>query len=196
MTEKQRFPLGVAKAVAHDLRVMLEPFVSQIDIAGSIRRERQDVGDIELLYIPNTAIETDMFGNVTKQHDNIDSVLEIYLRDGSMVRRKNSAGHYIGYGKDNKYLVHQFSGIPLDIFATDAENWGMAMVVRTGPADFNKRLMARFQQLGMRGHAYGGVSVLRPNDEVGDYWEHLDCPTEEDVFRLAEWDYIEPEDRR
>ena len=27
MTEKQRFPLGVAKAVAHDLRVMLEPFV-------------------------------------------------------------------------------------------------------------------------------------------------------------------------
>ena len=57
MTDKQRFPLGVAKAVAHDLRVMLEPFVSQIDIAGSIRRERQDVGDIELLYIPNTAIE-------------------------------------------------------------------------------------------------------------------------------------------
>ena len=22
--------------------------------------------------------------------------------------------------------------------------------------------------------------------------EHLDCPTEEDVFRLAAWDYIEP----
>ena len=31
-------------------------------------------------------------------------------------------------------------GIPLDIYSRpSAENWGMAMVVRTGPADFNKR---------------------------------------------------------
>ena len=196
MTEKQRFPLGVALAVAHDLRVMLEPSCERIEIAGSIRRGRLDVGDIELLYIPKTSIETDMFGNVTKVHDAIDSVLSVYLQDGSMVKRKNSAGHNIGYGKDNKFLVHQFSGIPLDIFATSVENWGMAMVVRTGPKDFNVRLMDRFQDLGMRGHAYGGVSIHRLNDEIGDYWESLDCPTEEDVFRLAQWDYIEPEARR
>ena len=47
--------------------------------------------------------------------------------------------------------------------------------------------MRRFQQLGMNGHAYGGVT--RGGEE-------LQCPTEESVFELLEWEYLAPWKRR
>lgn len=56
----------------------------------------------------------------------------------------------------------------------------------SGPAAFNVRLMSRFRQMGMRGHAYGGVT--KDGQEIV-------CPTEEDVFRLAGWMYVPPEKR-
>ena len=74
-------------------------------------------------------------------------------------------------------MVHVPSGIPIDVFSTSAQNWGMSAVVRTGPKEFNIRLMQRFRQLGMTGHAYGGVTG---RDGI------IECPDEETVFRIAE----------
>jgi DNA polymerase/3'-5' exonuclease PolX len=64
----------------------------------------------------------------------------------------------------------------------------MALFVRTGPAEWNVRAMQRFIELGLRGHAYGGVT-MPSGYEVG-------CPTEEAVFALLEWQFVEPKDRR
>ncbi len=58
------------------------------------------------------------------------------------------------------------------------------MVVRTGPAAFNIRMMSRFRSLGMRGHAYGGVT--------GQAGETILCPTEAQVFELLGWPYLDP----
>ena len=84
--------------------------------------------------------------------------------------------------------MHLSSGIPLDLFSTDERNFGMSWVVRTGPADFNKRMMLRFLQLHMKGHAYGGVT--------SSSGEEIDCPDEETVFRNLGWPYIPPEGRK
>ena len=86
-------------------------------------------------------------------------------------------------GPLNKLLVHPATAIGVDIFATSARNRDMAMVVRTGPVGFNVRMMSRFRDLGVAGHAYGGVT--RGTEE-------LQCPTEESVFELLEWGYLEP----
>ena len=64
----------------------------------------------------------------------------------------------------------------------------MTMVIRTGPAEFNMRLMQRFLDLGMKGHVSDGIE-----DKWGNW---ILCATEEEVFELAQWDYLEPEDRR
>ena len=63
----------------------------------------------------------------------------------------------------------------------------MAMVVRTGPADFCRVMMSRFIDLGMAGHAYGGVT--------GRDGQTLGCPTEERVFELLGWEWQEPQVR-
>ena len=52
MSDKSRWPLKEALIVAETLREVLALRCERVDIAGSIRRRKDTVGDIELLYIP------------------------------------------------------------------------------------------------------------------------------------------------
>ncbi|GAI50844.1 unnamed protein product, partial [marine sediment metagenome] len=44
--------LEKAKVIAENLRSLLAPVCARITIAGSIRRQKPEVGDIELLCVP------------------------------------------------------------------------------------------------------------------------------------------------
>ena len=182
MAYKPRWPLNQAKEVAEQLQGLLAPACERIVIAGSIRREKPAVGDIEILYIPKLHSQpADMLGFVDIQ-DELDSLIKA---SRCVVPRPNKKGAYT-YGPKNKLMLHPDTGIPVDIFSTDTHNWGMALVVRTGSAEFNIRLMARFKQQGFAGHAYGGITT--PNGEI-------ECPDEETVFRVAGWQYVPPKER-
>ena len=182
--------------IADQIMMQLAPFCERITIAGSVRRRKRSVKDIEILAVPKTFETVDMFNEVHEVHSQLDDFLtELVKQNGQFFKKRpNKRGHYT-FGPKNKLMIHVPSGIPIDVFTTTAENWGMSLVVRTGPKEFNIAMMSRFQELSMRGHAYGGVSVKRPNDELGDYWEVLDCPDEESVFKLLGWEYAEPHER-
>ena len=179
--------LSVAEAVGEDLVRLLTPYCARIEIAGSIRRQRPQVKDIELLCVSQVTSQRDMFGADVTNYYVLDMALDSLVADGSVLRKRpNKAGHYT-YGAQNKLLTHVPSGIPVDAFSSSIKNWGMSLVVRTGPKEFNVRMMSRFRELGMRGHAYGGVTDQEGN-EVG-------CPDEETVFQLLGWPWIPPEKR-
>ena len=189
MTTKDRtWPLAEAQALAHTLKTLLEPSCLRIEIAGSVRRQKPFVHDIELLAVPKgndgAAWFTDMLEE-TMAHLVFDAGVK---SSGGTVftERPNKLGRST-YGPKNKLLVHRATGMPVDLFTTTEENWGMALVVRTGSADYCVRLMSRLRVLGCRGHAYGGIT-----DASG---VEVTCPDEETVFRLAEWDWIPPEER-
>lgn len=174
----RRWPLADGERVAYELTALLSPACERIAIAGSIRRRKPDVGDIELLCAPKSVRPADiLFGA-----DQLDIEVRRLIGRGVLAYRPNVKGT-VTYGPLNKLLLHVPSGIPLDIFSTDLANWGMALVVRTGSADFNKRMMTRFLQQGMKGHAYGGITT--PNGEV-------ECPDEETVFQCLGWEFIPP----
>ena len=188
--EKQRVPLEAAELLAQGMMVILAPHAERMEVAGSVRRRLRDVGDVELLYIPKwleETVNTQLFGNSGNREDAVDVRIRRAMADGILEKRLNTLDRPIGYGTDNKFLVHRPSGIALDLFSTTACNWGMAMVVRTGPAEWNVGMMKAFRRLGMQGHAYGGV-----DDAAG---HTIDCPTEDDVFRLLGIEYIDPEGR-
>lgn len=211
-TKTRRWPLAHAEQVALELVAVLEDTCDRIEVAGSIRRRKSDVGDIEILAISKVtdayglsenpgwpgapanaptprglAMQLDMLSQKPPpEHRYLDDALLQLIEEGVLKYRYNSAGHRIGFGEMNKHLVDVSSGIAVDIFSATAKNWGMALVVRTGPADFNIRMMARFQALGMRGHAYGGVTVNEAE---------VECPTESAVFDLLGWSWVRPEDR-
>ena len=184
-TEKLRYPIDLAEATGQVLINQLAPFCRRIELAGSIRRRRPDVGDIEVLAIPEDG-QKDLFGKPLSGESLLDQRCRALVDDGHLDYRLTKLGRRT-FGPQNKLMVHRSSGIPVDIFSTTEENWGMAMVVRTGPADFCKAIMSRFLELGMAGHAYGGVT--------GRDRETLGCPTEERVFELLGWEWQEPEVR-
>ena len=129
----------------------------------------------------------DLFGDLATNSYELDLKLDALVVDGSVLKKRaNKSGRY-SYGEHNKLLVHVPSGIPVDVFSSSIKNWGMSLVVRTGPKDFNVRMMARFRGLGMRGHAYGGVTDQESNE--------IECLDEETVFRLLGWSWMPPERR-
>ena len=186
MTRKRRYHLEDAEAAAGRLRDALAPYCERIEVAGSIRRRRPDVGDVELLCIPRPGQTETLFGVVESGTDKLTVALLTMIGKGELAYRLNARGQRV-FGPKNKLLTDVASGIPLDVFSTEAGCWGMALVVRTGPAGFCKAFMQRFRALGMAGHAYGGVE-----DADGNL---LDCPEEQDVFDLLAWPWLPPEDR-
>ena len=187
MATKTACPLADAKRVADKLLEALEPFCERIAIAGSIRRMKPEVGDIELLCVSKYSAErNDLFGTPVANLPLLDTHLQELIDRGIFDYRLNSRGART-FGLLNKYLVHVESGIAVDIFSTTVKNWGMTLLVRTGPRDYNIRVFALLRSKGLEGHAYGGIT--------GRYGVEMRCPTEEDVYRVLGWPW-EPPDRR
>ena len=172
MKPDTRYPLALARSVAQEVAALLRPGCARIDVAGSIRRQKPDIGDCELLVIPAPWGVFEYF-------------LSSAMDRGILTKRLNKNGHET-FGRLNKLMVHVPSGIGIDLFSTTPENWGMALVVRTGPSEWNIAMMAAFQRLGTPAHAYGGVTVNGTE---------VECPTEQRVFDLLGIPYLQPGER-
>jgi len=168
--------LEKAKAIARDIVHWLTPACARIVIAGSIRRQKPDVGDIELLCVP-----TFVHGA-----DQLDGVIKALVAQGRLGFRLNKLGRR-ACGQKNKLMVHLPSGIGVDIFSTTEECWPVALVIRTGGAETNKRIAIAAIRKGWHLKAYGsGFST--PQGEVI-------CRSERDVFELVGLRYLEPWER-
>ena len=168
--------LQKAKAIAEELKALLEPVCQRVVIAGSIRRQKPEVGDIELLCIPK-------FIDGVDQLDREIGALVIQGRLGFRLNKRGSRA----YGPKNKLMLHIPSGIGVDIFSTDLGCWPVALVVRTGSAETNKRIAMAAIRKGWHLRAYGR-GFTTPDGEMV-------CRSERDVFEFVGLPYKEPWER-
>lgn len=120
------------------LKAQLEPFCDRIEMAGSIRRRCDMVGDIELVAIPRQSSKPGLFGPVLQKKTWLDDHLEKYPKDYRQVRS----------GERLKELL--FEGFSVDLFLTNADRWGVIFTLRTGSAAFSKWLVTSRSQGGAR----------------------------------------------
>jgi DNA polymerase/3'-5' exonuclease PolX len=189
MTQKSRqWPLAEAREVADGLIALLGPSCERLQAAGSVRRLKPMVGDLELLAISKTspANEQLAFDRPRRVVPALDARVGELIATGGLDFRLNKRGSRT-YGPLNKLLVHVPSGISVDLFSTTPENWGMALIVRTGSASYCVKVMSRLKALGCRGHAYGGISLPDGTE--------LACPTEEVVYQYLKWPWLDPSKR-
>ena len=175
--KESKTKLAQAKQIAEEVMARLEPSCERIVIAGSIRRERPYVGDIELLCIPRCN------GFV----DQLDRSVEALIKQGILDFRRNKLGSKV-YGPKNKLLLHVPTGFGVDIFSTTEECWAVSLVVRTGGAETNKRIASEALKKGWRWHAYGR-GFTTPDGEII-------CRSEQEVFKAVGLPYLEPWERR
>ena len=186
---KPRFARKIALKVAEDLRRMLASPCERIEYAGSLRRGKATVGDVEIIYVPK--IERlrnpgDMFEwidvNLT------DQALLVMERAGILSRRLNTLGRET-YGPKNKLMIHCPSGLPVDFFATTEDNWANCLTHRTGPADLIVRICQEAQRRGLKYDPYGPGFI---NLETGAI---LKVISEQEVFDIVGMPFEEPEHR-
>lgn len=173
--------MPAALAVAEELRAALAPFCQQIAVAGSLRRRKPTVGDVEILFVPRfEARPFDMFTTATV--DLADEALAGFLAAGVLAKRG-------GWGALNKFATHLASGIGVDFFTEpNPADWFRSLVIRTGPKDSNIRLIESAARRGLHVHAYGpGITNARG--------EAVAVASEREFFEICGAAYAEPEAR-
>jgi DNA polymerase/3'-5' exonuclease PolX len=187
--EKIRFPLADARAVAADLCRQLEPHCERIEVAGSIRRQKPTVGDIELLFIPkfgSRVVAPELF----PRHCDLGALaIEELLRAKVLAKRPNKLGG-TAWGDKNRLAVHVGTGIPVDLFTATTANWFNYLVCRTGGAENNRQIAMAAQARGWKWNPYGTGF-----ERVG-FYERQTVKAERDVFDFVGLPYREPEQRQ
>lgn len=176
----------------------LAHFVVRVEIAGSLRRRKAMVGDVELLYIPKILRlpdPRDLFGELVDANAADERIQ--YLENISLLhRRKNVKGAEM-FGEKNKLMRHVRSGIPVDLFAATEENWFNYLVCRTGGAENNVAIAAAAKRKGWQWNPYGAGFSREAHDgaygEVPAAVHPVRC--EEDVFKFVGLPYRPPMDR-
>jgi len=158
----------VARALAQKIVAELAPTCDRIEIAGSLRRNRPWVHDIDIVGLP------------TGDGSAWESTLEEMVVRGSLtpVRRGEKVQSYIA----NK------TGIQVDIYRAEERTWPTLLLIRTGSREHNIRLAQRARELGFKLRASGdGI-------ETGS-GALLKVYTEDDIFRLLKVPFLAPEKR-
>ena len=188
---KTRIPLALARRLAGEVVALLEPTCKRIEIAGSIRRGKPDVGDMEILAVPRIEMESaDLFGD-PQPVNLLDRLCTLLLRDSTFQPRRDVNGR-AAFGERYKRL--SYKGVPLDLFSViEPAQWGVLYLIRTGPADFSKRFVTS--------KAAGGM--LPPWAQVADgairhrgTGEIYATPEDRDVLKLIGQPWIPPEERQ
>lgn len=182
---KPKFPRATALAVARELCQALRPAAveDRLIVAGSLRRRKMEVGDVEILYIPRFLAERDGLFDM-RQVNQVDLVLDQFLRAGILAKRQNALGSEV-WGQKNKLARHAATGIPVDLFAASETNWFNYLVCRTGSAENNVRLAASAKSRGWQWNPYGAGFT----DAAGTT---IPVRSEQEAFALLHLPYLDP----
>lgn len=194
MSDKIKHPAARARIVADRIVEALKPVCTRIEIAGSLRRGKAEVGDIEILYIPKTTLvkdPQDLFGDKQISINAADIIIHALIERGSLAKRTNVNGSET-WGQWNKLATAVKTGIPVDLFAATEITWWNNLVSRTGSAEHNIRVAAAAQKKGYTWHSTSyGFEGVRP-DRFG---ERIQVTSEHHLFEFLGMPYLEPHER-
>ena len=193
--DKRRWPRETGLAVAAQVLALLTPGCERIVVAGSLRRGRPDVGDVEIGFIPRIERRPDPADMFAEEDCNLAEMLIGDALGMQFLAKRLSVDGKESWGPKNKLARHVETGMPVDLFAATEENWWNYLVCRTGPAESNMRIATRAQQMGWNWHPYGS-GFSRGGDGEGEGYECKAMGSEREVFDFVGLPYADPEGRR
>ncbi len=165
-----RTPIGEALPAARRiLDLLLElPEALEGEIAGSIRRGRETIGDVDIL------IASDNAAPIMKTFVNMENVARV-----------------LGHGP-TKSSVELLSGLQVDVRVLEKARWGTALNYFTGSQAHNVKMrqIALERGLSLNEHA---LSPLDDSKTIMDSAEKILCDTEEKVYQTLGLSFVPPE---
>lgn len=192
MNEKTLYPLPVGQEAAGMMIDLLKPVCRRIEIAGSVRRQRPRVHDVDLVIWPEYEV-------VVAGHQ-----LSLFIVEHKPVYQATKLlhlAHTLGWDEwdptnwpgiiriptsDESGLAVEHIPIELYVCEPDGSNFEALWQMRTGSAEYNIRLAKRAQDLGLRYKA--GYGIYEGERRVDD-------GTERGIWTALGWEYVPPESR-
>jgi DNA polymerase/3'-5' exonuclease PolX len=199
-----------ALPVAQALRDHLQAACTRIEIAGSIRRARPEVKDIELVCVPDMsgmpAPKLEFGKPIPKAHKTMLDASIAHMKELGDVEIKMN-------GERMKKFRLKYAGIWVDLFINiPPSDWGVQYLIRTGQKEFGHWCVTNRKHGGALpdGHFVRHQVVWVESEigkrEVPDNQDkalklltpvnHLSMPEEVDFLNFLELGWIEPGERR
>jgi DNA polymerase (family 10) len=118
--------LAYAQKLAHEIIEIVRPHCERIEVAGSIRRKKSEVRDIDIVLIPKPLV-----------WHRIISTLQ-----------RNMAAKVVKRGDSIAQLIIQ--NVSVDLYVATPETWGTMLLIRTGSAQHNIKLSGIALRKGMK----------------------------------------------
>lgn len=174
-----KIDLSEATSIAEKIRNHISPVMQRVEVAGSIRRLKPVVGDIEICGIPEDRAR----------------LLDLLAEVGEHIK-PGVPGAVPWLPKvEAKYLrVRLTEGMNLDVFLGTPDNWGGLYMMRTGSGaspdgnsffGFVPGVFGRWKKLS----GGGRMTDCMPTMPTG---EQLHVPEEQDFFDLLEMNFVPP----
>jgi DNA polymerase (family 10) len=164
-----RFHLDTADEIARKMIGLLEklPGVDKITPAGSLRRGRETVGDLDLLVTGKCCGNEQQRNHVIEQIVNFPGILEVLAKG------------------ENKVSIKLRSGMQVDVRLLPPDSFGAALQYFTGSKNHNVSLRQRALKQGYTLNEYG---LVRMEDQAC-----VAAGTEEEIYRKLGLEWIPPE---
>ena len=177
-----KIDLHEAETIANKVRQHILPVMDRVEVAGSIRRRKEIVGDIEICGIPGDRERLISLLSDVGQH------IKPGVPGAIPWTPKVSA----------KYLrVRLLEGMNLDVFLATPDNWGGLYMMRTGSGaspdgnafhGFVPGIFGRWKKMS----GGGRMTECMPTMPDGT---QLPVAEEQDFFDLLEMDFVPPQER-
>lgn len=195
MSAGRPIPIQQAEPIAVELREALRSACHRVEIAGSIRRRKPFVADIEIVAMPivqqqsagelwGATVGVNLVTGPTGILQQLAADQLLWPRLVEIKRANGSVDHQTKLG--DSYLALVYRDLPVDLFLVrDHDSWGLIFALRTGPRDWNTRLVTdckRFMRRVEGGRLY-------------DFGSPVPTPEEVDFFAAIGQPWIEPAER-
>lgn len=171
--------LHKAEKIAQKYVELLAPYCERIEIAGSVRRKKPEVKDIEIVCIPKNEIVLESADDLFDEDKHKYQVHPGFIEEVNKLEKVKGEPT----GKYTQRILPE--GINLDLFIANKDNWGYILAIRIGPDGYSKYLADSWMRQG-----YKGIDgMLTKNGKP------VPVPEEKDLFWLLGLEYVEPEYR-
>ena len=173
-----------AAKLAVDICYKLQPFTERLNIAGSIRRQKPFVKDIEIVCVPKKVAcgQVDIFESVEG---------EVVVNEFSEVI--NGLGKiHLGNPNGRQMKIELPQGIMVDLFMPQSHDYFRIYAIRTGSSIYSNLIIATaWKKKGWCGTDQGLrkiIDCLQRNDKT---WKVVNPNGEKPPFWISEQDFFE-----
>lgn len=187
---------------AQEIGRRIQPACVKVALAGSARRGKAEVHDVELVLMP--LCDMNLLGEPAETYSALDGVIAALVGEGRLawdteVKRNGP--------RMKRFVVPSLENMPLEFYLANGNNFGCIHAIRTGSAAFSEAIMTPRQWGGLlpnhlcqcEGHLWAfpnvkaAMEARKSKNPAGGTL--IACPTETVLFHHLGLRVLEPQER-